>query len=116
MRQILFNAFIVLCLLVPANLAAGNLDPDKDKISPLIVTLTKYRERGYDVLGPVQYLGKDDGRILLYRHNPVSYKKLDILNELGKAWLVRKHNFVYILSKKGHVVIIRLNRKENNDV
>jgi hypothetical protein len=115
MRQILFNAFIVLCLLVPANLAAGNLDPDKDIISPLTVTLTKYRERGYDVRGPLQYLGKEDGRILLYRHDPVSYKRLDIFNELGNAWMVRKHNFVYILSKDGHVVIIRLNRKENTD-
>jgi hypothetical protein len=100
----------------PANLIAGNPNPNKFVGSPLTTTLTKYRERGYEILGPIQYLGKDDGRIQLYRHAPVSYKNLDIFNELGNAWLVRKYNFVYILTKDGHVVIIRLNRKENNDV
>jgi hypothetical protein len=104
------------CLLFPSNLVAVTPNPDQALVSPLSITLSKYRERGYDVLGPVQYLGKDDGRIHLYRHATVSYKRLDIFNEIGKAWLVRKYNFVYILSKDDHVVIIRLNRKERNDV
>ncbi len=116
MKPIFFITFFILCLLFPANLIAGNTNPDKEEVSPLTITLTKYRERGYEILGPIQYLGKDDGRIKLYRHDPVPYKKLDIFSERGKAWLVRKHNFVYILSKDGHVVIIRLNRKESNDV
>ncbi len=116
MSKLLLNGVIFLSLLLPVNLAAGNLSPGQDEISPINITLTKYRERGYEVLGPIQFLGKNDGQIMLYRHDPVSYKRLDVINELGEAWLVRKHNFVYVLSKANHVVLIRLNKKEGNDV
>ncbi len=116
MRQYLFKGLIFLCLLAPVSLMAGDLNPDQDVASPIIITLTEYRELGYKVLGPIQFLGKGDGQIKLYRNEPVSYKRLDVINEFGEAWLVRKYNFVYVLSKDNHVVLIRLDKKEGNDV
>jgi hypothetical protein len=65
-------------------------------------------------LGPIQYLGKTSGKIKLYNHGPIAYKDLDVMDQAGEEDLVNKYDFVYVLSKDGHLILIRLD-KGNHD-
>ncbi|MCF8111453.1 MAG: hypothetical protein K9J85_08185 [Desulfobacteraceae bacterium] len=80
-------------------------------MTELQVTLKEYKDEGYKWMGPVQYLGKTIGKIKLYRNNPVSYRVLDTIDETGEQCSVKKYDFVYVLSKQGHVVLICLDRE-----
>ncbi|MCA1785268.1 MAG: hypothetical protein LC657_04705 [Desulfobacteraceae bacterium] len=109
--------FILLCLLVPSALLSSPPEPESKLTTPLEDTLNDYLEQGYEVLlGPVQYLGKTDTSISLYRHPPIAYTKIDAINQFGEAWFVRDKDFVYVLSRKGHVVLIRMHEENKDEI
>jgi hypothetical protein len=94
---------------------AHSSSSNEDEVTPLELTINEYREKGYTILGPVQYLGKTPSTIILYRHKPVSYERLHIINESGYLSTVKKKDFVHVLKKDNSVVIIRKERKEVRD-
>lgn len=117
MKRILWSALVLLCLLIPASLpAADNNGGDQEEMSEMQMTLNKYKEEGYDLLGPVQYLEKSSERITFYRHSPVAYRILDTIDEAGDRCSLKKHDFVFVLSKHGHVVLIRVDREDHDNV
>lgn len=84
--------------------------------SPLAQTLEKYKNEGYEVrIGPVQYLGKTSRKIKFYRHKPISYSILHMVDEQGGYHLLKTYDFVYVLSKDARVVLIRLEREEEEN-
>ena len=116
MNRFMLHLLLVICLLFPVGISAGTKVSDKDAADPIVITLEKYKADGYSIIGPVQYLDRSKGKIILYRHPPVAYTHLRVTNEMGRVRSVKKGQFVYVLSKKGRVILIRLNKKEGKDV
>ena len=117
MKKIIYTIFIVAFLLAPAGLLAIDSQSSPKQFRPIDITILKYKTDGYKVVvGPIQYLGKSDSQINLYGHKSVSFKRLDVVDETGAAWFVKKLDFVYILLKDSHVVLIRIKRKGVNNV
>ena len=50
-----------------------------------------------------------------YRHPPIAYTRLRIIREIGVPTSVKRGDFVYVLSKEGRVVLIRIKKKEIKD-
>ena len=110
MKRLIFTVLFLLCLLIPASVTAEQGPQDQEEMSRMQMTLREYRQDGYEMLGPMQYLGRSTDKIKLYKHDPVSYRILDTVDETGEMCSLKKHDFVYVLSKHGHVVLIRLDK------
>ena len=67
------------------------------------------------MLGPFQYLGKSLDHIQLYRHKPIPYVTMDVINEAGEDWFVAEHDFVYVLSKNEDVVLVRIEKEDRDE-
>lgn len=106
----LLCGMVFLSLILPAGLSAQEKNGKQEELSELQVTLQEYREEGYEMLGPVQYLGKTRDKIKFYKNSPVDYRIMDTIDETGEKCSVKKHDFVYVLSKLGHVILIRVER------
>lgn len=115
MKRLSLISVLLFCLVLPAGLLALENSRDEEELSELQITLNEYREEGYNWLGPVQYLGKTSEKIRLYRNKPVSYRILDTIDESGDISTIKKYDFVHVLSKQGHVVLIRLDREGENN-
>lgn len=116
MKTIFIQIFIIFCLMMPNEILARTSNPDQKEADPVNITLKKYKTNGYEIRGPIQYLGRTKTHIALYRMPPVAYKWLKVINENEFPTSVKKEQFVYVLSKKDRVVLIRLKRKEGNNV
>ncbi|WDP88642.1 MAG: hypothetical protein HUN04_02355 [Desulfobacter sp.] len=107
-----FSCLLLLaCLLAPAGLFAAN----NDTAAPITITLQKYKNDGYSILGPVQYLEKTKDSIVFYRHPPITYTRLRIIKPIGVPTSIKRGDVVYVLSKRGNVVLIRIKKKEIKD-
>lgn len=106
----LVSLLILLCLMRPWGLTAA--ETDDEVITPLLETLQAYVNNGYNVQGPVQYLGKTGKVINVYRQRPIAYDRIEIINQFREPWFVFEEDIVYILSKNGHIVLIRVHRDE----
>lgn len=109
MKNYLLATLIAFCFIIPVNLNAENQNP-------ILTKLNQYKEQGYKVTGPVQYLGRDNKSIKFYNKDTVSYSTLDIINETGISWLVVKYDFVYLISKNKHIVLLYLRKEGGNNV
>jgi len=116
MKTSFIQIFIIFCLMIPGGILAKTSNPDQEAADPVSITLKKYKTNGYEIRGPVQYLGKTKTHITLYRMPPVAYKRLKVISENEFPTSVKKEQFVYVLSKKDIVVLIRLEIKEGNNV
>jgi len=110
MIRILLTAICLSCLFLPVNLAAEPIVRDPEEATQLRMTLNEYRNEGYEWYGPLQYLGRSQGKVEFYRHRPISYRTLDMKDEKGDRAYIKEYEFVYALSKHGHVVLIRVDR------
>lgn len=115
LARIIFLLLLLCCMPLPAALASGQ-ELVENENSPLQEMLDEYRDEGYKILGPVQYLGRDTDNIKLFRHGPVSYRIMDMMDENGNRCYLERRDFVYVLSKDGHVVLIRLDRGDRDNV
>ena len=118
MKRFLGPALLLLTLLMllPASLVAENvLPPGSDEPSQLQLTLNNYKANGFEMLGPVQYLGKSGKKIKLYKHPPVSYGALKVADEADRPCRLDKHDFVYVLSKDAQVILIRVDREDRDN-
>lgn len=111
----IFFFLLAACLLSPASTFAGTTTQDPDQLSPMAITLQGYRAEGYTVIGPVQYLDRTKGFISFYRQSPVAYTRLRVINAIGIPTSIKRGDFVYLLSKKGRIILIRLKQKENKN-
>lgn len=116
MKQIRTISFTILfCLLLSVVTLSAAPDTPKKVTTPFEDTVQSFLNNDYEMLmGPVQYLGKTDSSILLYRLPAVTYDRVDVINQFGEAWFLRKNDFIYILSKRGHLVLIRVHEKEED--
>ncbi|MCF8027095.1 MAG: hypothetical protein K9K81_01905 [Desulfobacteraceae bacterium] len=114
MKRLLFTALFLIYLLAPVILPAEQSPQDSEEMTETEVLLTRYKEAGYNFFGPIQYLGKTSRKIKLYDHSPIAYKDLDVMDQKGEEDLVNKYDFVYVLSKDGQIILIRLD-KGNQD-
>ena len=115
MKRILYTALFLICLLAPVILPAEQSPADSEEMTEIEVLLNQYKEAGYKVLGPIQYLGKTSSSIEVYRHGKVSYNELDIIDKHGEKAFLKKNDIVYVLSKKGQVILIHLDMEEQNN-
>lgn len=120
MMKRIFHVFLfLLCVMLISDTGAGAGSQsvrNKGEMTPLKTTLNTYREEGYTVLGPVQFLGRNSSNIQLYRRAPVPYRMMDVIGETGDKCYVNRHDFVYVLSRRGHVVLVRIDREDRDDV
>lgn len=107
--------FLSLVFILPAGAAAQDNSENQEEMSDIQITLQEYKEDGYELSGPVQYLGKTRDKIKFYKNSPVAYRIMDAIDETGEKCSVKKHDFVYVLSKHGHVVLIRVEREGENN-
>lgn len=113
MKRIVWS--LLICLFFSAPIMAEELLDNNEEMSATQKILSNYREQGYDILGPIKYLGKTNNKIKLYRYPPLSYQHLDMKNVHGERSYVEKNSYVYALSKDGHVVLIRLDWVEGGE-
>ncbi len=113
-RMQLINLIFLLCLMImPGSLnAATPLESESD--SPLIDTVNTYISEGYEVLGPVQYLGQTGKSLNFYRQEPIAFESMKIINQFGENWFVRPEDFVYVLTKESHLILIRMQQKKED--
>ena len=116
MRYFFLSGLLLIGLLMPANLLSQEAGREIDEISPMELTLKEYRDRGYKILGPFQYLGRSDGRIKLFRHGLVPYGIMDMIDEAGENIRLDQYEFVYVLSKDGHIVLLRVAKEVRDNV
>ncbi|MFO8175546.1 MAG: hypothetical protein R6T96_14760, partial [Longimicrobiales bacterium] len=64
----LLCSMVFLSLILPAGLSAQEENGKQEELSELQVTLQEYREEGYEMLGPLQYLGKTRDKIKFYKN------------------------------------------------
>lgn len=107
---------LLLCLALPGLSTALASEPVEQELPPLTRTIQQHVNEGYKVLlGPIQYLGKTESVISLYRHSPVAYSHLTVINQFGEPWFVREEDFVYILARNGRLVLIRIHKNEGGE-
>jgi len=112
MKRFLATALVLACLMAAPNLFAEPEGPNGSREMPETeILINEFRAEGYRVLGPVQYLGKTLRKIKLYNHGTLAYKKLDVMDQRGEHYYVNKYDFVYVLSKDGHLVLIHVERE-----
>lgn len=111
MKQVIFIVLFLSCLLVSASLYAEDRIPEQDGLPQIQNLLNDYKNNGYKVLGPLQYLGKTPEKVQLYRNASVPYEELNIIDKKGEQYFLRKNDFVYVLSKNSHVVLIHVDRE-----
>lgn len=111
------QVLILICLIAVPGVQAGNPEKrQKNNSDPLAITLLEYEEKEYQMTGPVQYLGKTRKQILFYRHPPVTFTRLTMIVPGGKITVLKKYDFVYLLSKYKNIVLIRIEKKEADNV
>jgi len=116
MKRYIWAAVFLSFLLFPTSHVIGDNIQEQDELSQLQLTLNEYREDGYDVLGPVQFLGRNGNKVELFQHNPISYRTLDMIDETGDRYYLEKYEFVYVLSKLGNVVLVHVDREVPDNV
>lgn len=107
---------ILICLIAVPGVQAGNPENPGNDSDPLGITLLEYEKKGYQMIGPVQYLGKTKKQILFYRHPPVTFTRLTMIIPGGTTIVLKKYDFVYLLSKYENIVLVRIEKKEANNV
>lgn len=110
------QALILICLIVVPGVQADSREKSGKKSDPLTITLLEYEKQGYQIIGPVQYLGKTNKKLLVFRHTPVTYTRLKTIAPDGKAIVLKKDDFVYLLSKRKNIVLVRIKKKEADNV
>lgn len=106
---------LILLMMLPASLVAETLRPGSDEPSQLQLTLNNYKANGFEMLGPVQYLGKTGKKIKLYKNPPVSYGALKVADEADRPCRLDIQDFVYVLSKDAQVILIRVDREDRDN-
>lgn len=113
----IFVCLLLAFLLTGECLADKNSVKEKSKIPPLSMTIDKYQKDGYTLLfGPAQYLERKKGLITTYRHKPVAFRSMDIVNEKGEDSLLIKYDFIYIMKKNSKIIVIKVKREARDDV
>tara|TARA_B100000614_G_scaffold253663_1_gene267888 strand:- start:2481 stop:2843 length:363 start_codon:yes stop_codon:yes gene_type:complete len=116
-KRTIITVTILLCLIIQyGTLTVLSLNAsDKNEASPLVLALNNFRDDGFTILGPVQYLGKTPSAVRLYRHPNVTYKRLQVINHEGYPRTIKKNDFVYVLKKDSKVVLMQIERKEGKN-
>ena len=110
------QVLIIICLIGVPGVQAGNSKKPENNSDTLDITLQEYEKKGYQMIGPVQYLGKTKQQILFYRHSPVTFTRLKMIVPGGKTITLKRYDFVYLLSKRKNIVLVRIEKKEANNV
>ena len=89
---------------------------DKSK-AQLMQMVEQYEKQGFSRLGPLHVTGlPGDGVVDFYKHGPVRYEEIRIVNERAEEADLDKYDRVYLLQKDGQVILIRLNQEEHSNV
>ena len=115
MTKIFFTLITAACLVWTGVLFAGPSNPGKEDSERLQSAIERYHKKGYTILGPVQYLGKTNKQINLYRQPPVPYTRLKVRNLMGIITTLKAQNYVYVFTKNSNVVLIRLEKEFENE-
>lgn len=110
------QVLILICLIGVPGVQAGNSEKQQNASDTLDITLQAYDKKGYQMIGPVQYLGKTKKQLLFYRHSPVTFTRLKMIVPGGKTVVLKKYDFVYLLSKHKNIVLVRIEKKEADNV
>lgn len=115
MTKTFFILITAVSLVWTGVLFARPSNPGENDAERLQNVIEQYHNEGYTILGPVQYLGKTNKQINLYRQPPIPYTRLQVRNLMGEITTIRKHSYVYIFTKKSSVVLIRLKKEFENE-
>lgn len=115
MTKFFFTLITTVCLIWAGVLFAGPSKPVETDAERLQNAISGYHEKGYTILGPVQYLGKTNKQIHLYRQPPVPYTRLRVRNLLGLITTLKAQNYVYVFTRNSSVVLIRLEKEFENE-
>ena len=107
---------ILTCLMVIPAAQARNAQKPGSNLTPLAITLNAYEKKGFQVIGPVQYLGRTQKQVIFYRHPPVAFTRLETITPDGKSIVLKKYDFVYLLSERQNIVLVRIEKKEADNV
>lgn len=107
---------IAINLIVLPGVWAGNAKKSVHSSDPLAVTLREYQGKGYQLTGPVQYLGKTRTQVKFYRHAPMTFTRLSTITPIGKSIALEKYDFVYLLQSGKQIVLVRIKKKERENV
>ncbi|PID78269.1 MAG: hypothetical protein CSA18_02335 [Deltaproteobacteria bacterium] len=98
-------------------LAEKSLQLESGEKTSLSMIIDKYEKEGYKIIaGPLQYLERGKGFIRVYRHKPISFRSMDILNERGENSLLLRYDFIYILKKNSKIIAVKIKRRESDNV
>ena len=107
---------MLICLLCATGIQADPLEVPDQTSDSLSILISTYQKKGYDVTGPVQYLKKTTHQIFFYRLDPISFKRLTIITPDGNKSFLKQYDFVYVLSKKGSVVLVHIKKRGADNV
>ena len=115
MTKTFFILITVASLVWTGVLFARPSNPGKNDAERLQSVIEPYHNEGYTILGPVQYLGKTNKQINLYRQPPVRYTRLQVRNLMGAITTLKAQNYVYVFTKNRSVVLLRLKKEFENE-
>ena len=115
MIKIYFTLITAACLVWTGVLFSGTPIFNEADSERLENTIERYHQDGYTILGPVQYLGKTNKQINLYRQPSVPYTKLQVRNLMGVITVLKAQNYVYVFTKNRSVVLLRLEKEFENE-
>lgn len=85
------------------------------KYKKLSQVLQQFQKKGYDVIGPVQVTKVRKNQIWFYNAPSIKAEHIMIVNEKGKPVRLEGNTFVYVIRKKGHVILIKIEGSPNED-
>ena len=115
MKRLLLTCLFLAGLLLPAGLYAADEVRLQEEPTRMQLMLENYKQKGYEIEGPVQYLGRNQNKIELFRRPPVSYTTINIIDPQGRPCFVDRQDFVFVLKNGEQVVLIRMERKDRDN-
>ena len=106
--------FFLCGIFLPAQPCTARDASGQKEVSSMRIVLDEYRKEKYRVLGPVQYLGREAGTIELFRYGRIPYRIFDAKEENGDQCYPEQSDYVYVVSKDGHIVLLCVSQEGRN--
>jgi hypothetical protein len=91
--------------------------PLQEEGNALHEIINNYKDEGYSIIGPLQVTKVPSrGVVCFYKHKPVKYHKVNVVNDEGQKANLDKYDRVYLIQKNRNIILIKLSAEDKSNV